>query len=177
MRTPQLRRNTSRLTIVTLIAMTLLASTPLGATSVNAKPAPPQSHAYGRSLSEWMKLYFTWVLGGDQDDHVGNVRFLPLPEGKQVAGEGTYADPAILKGRLDVDLEPGTPFVLPVSAFYGETYAEELGLPDDLPLDPSIFINSTVFVTLDGKPLIDSSSDDLSQYYFGPVYVRQANCV
>jgi hypothetical protein len=119
---------------------------------------PPQSNVFGKSLSEWMELYFTWALGGDQADHVGHVEFLPIPNGEYTGGEGTPEDPAIFQGHLDVALEPGAAFVLPVAVWMGWTYDPDSGIPDDPPLDPSDFYGT---VELDGRPIEVS--------YFEPV--------
>ena len=128
------------------------------------KPVPPQSHAFGKTLAEWMRLYWTWCLTHPAEcptgveveaEQIGRVVLLPMP---------------LLDGELDVTLEPGTPFVTPVLVFIGETHGGE---PDDVPLPPEIFTSATVQVILDGHPLIDSSVDDLEKYYFGPVYFEE----
>ena len=76
----------------------------------------------------------------------------------------------LLDGELNVTLKPGTPFVTPVLVFIGETHGGE---PDDVPLPSEAFTSATVQVTLDGKPLIDSSVVDLEKFYFGPVYFEE----
>jgi hypothetical protein len=152
----------------------LLLLTFVGMTSTVAarprSPMPPHSNAYGRSLTEWMKLYATWLAGGAQADHVGNVRFLPLPVSEVASGSGTYSDPFVLVGQQDVTLQPGTAFTMPLVAWVGETYDPALGIPDDVPFDRSIFTDPDLLVTLDGQTLIDSDVDDLTNYYFGPVH-------
>ena len=128
--------------------------------------APAQSNAFGKSLTEWMTLYWQWSLGGGPD-HVKRVTFLPQPAlGAPVSGDFTFDNPGVFVGELEVSLQPGTKFVLPVSAWVGESYLPELGIPDDSPLDPSIF--TVADVMLDGKSLIDSSN--LEDYYYGPTY-------
>ena len=152
-----------------VIAIVLGIALIVPAFSTAAGPSPPHSKAFGKSLSEWMVLYQTWALGGDQANHVGRVQFLPIPQGEPVMGTGTLDDPLVLAGELDVTLSPGTPFVLPVSVLIGETYIPELGYPDDSPFDASIFTESDVLVTLDDRSLIDSNVDDLRDFYIGPV--------
>ena len=150
------------LAILLVLTFALPAS---GTLARDGKTIPPQSNAYGKSLDEWMKLYFTWLVSGSGPDHVGRVKFLPLPS-PDCEGEGTPADPAICTGQLAVTLKPGTPFVLPVVAAVGETYLDE---SQDDPLDPSIFTESDALVKLDGRHLIDSRTDDLNEFLFGPV--------
>ena len=159
------------ITITTAIAlaMTLLAT---GAATVQAgsKASPPQSSAFGKTLPEWMQLYIGWLLGGGVG-HVGQVQFLPLPSGELQGGSGTYADPATLVGHLDVTLRAGSPFVLSVIGWFGETYLPETGYPDDPPLPADIFTNRDVItkVYIDGKPVMDSTLASVSPFYYGPV--------
>ena len=135
--------------------------------------SPPQSRAYGKTLSEWMRLYFTWFTSGAVGaDHVGHVRFLNLPAPVPVSGTGVYADPATLQGHLDIALRPGTPFVLPVVSWVGETYDPALGYDDDPVLPAEIFTDAsqvTIKVSIDGKPVMDSTSTSVGPFYFGPV--------
>lgn len=145
-------------------------TTVLGVLSAAAgdRAAPAQSRMYGKSLTEWMTLYWESLINGGPDQ-VGKVKFLPLPEGEYVSGDFTFDDPGVLVGELEVQLSPGTGFALPVSAWIGESYLPEPGYPpppDDLPLDRSIF--TIAEVTLDGNPLISEANSD--QYYYGPSY-------
>lgn len=130
-----------------------------------AAGGPPQANAYGKSLPEWMELYLTWYLGGDQADHVKNVQFLPLPAGVPDDGAGTAADPVTLVGEMDLTLKPGTPFVLPVAFWYVEVYLD--GSVDPVLAD-AVFTESDVLVTIDGKAVIDSDRQDLSRFYVPP---------
>ncbi|RIK40928.1 MAG: hypothetical protein DCC55_13480 [Chloroflexi bacterium] len=149
------------LTVSIVVVLLLAVVSPVEAGA--KKPAPPQSHAFGKALEEWQLLYFTWYLGGSQADQVRNVRFLPLPE-----GEPTGEDPTIIVGELDLTLEVGTAFVLPVLTFIGETYVEDVA--DDEPLPAEIFTGAPVLVSLNGQPLIDSGVENLDKYLFGPVF-------
>jgi hypothetical protein len=131
----------------------------------------PQSSAFGKTLTEWMQSYWKWGLGGGGDDHVGRVQFLHLPNGEYAGGSFTYADPGILVGHLDVSLKPGTPFVLPVTIWYGETYRPDLGYPDDPALPADLFTDPTknlIKVYIDGKAVMDSTLASVSPFYFGP---------
>lgn len=142
--------------LVLALLLTLVA--PVAADA--APPAPPQTDAYGKSLNEWQLLYLTWLLGGDPVDHLGHVRFLPLPQ-----GEAQGENPVILVGQQAVTLDPGAAFVLPIFTWVGERYDNG---SEDQPLPSTIFTNLTVQITLDGQPLIDSNTDTLDAYYFGP---------
>jgi hypothetical protein len=160
---------------VTKLAGAALAVTLVGASLVAVEAArggsPPQSTAFGKTLTEWMQLYWTWALGGGGDDHVGHVKFLQLPSGEYAGGSFTYADPGVLVGHLDVSLKPGTPFVLPVSIWYGETYLPALGYPDDPPLPADLFTDpgkNLIRVSIDGKPVMDSTRASVAPFYFGP---------
>jgi len=130
---------------------------------------PPQSKAFGKSLAEWMNLYWTWYLGGDQDDHVGHVRFMPIPNGEYDSGSFTADDPGVLIGHADVTLGPGNAFALPVAAWIGETYDPDLEIPDDEFLDDSIFTKTYAVVTIDGKTIMDSTAGPLDEFYYGPM--------
>jgi hypothetical protein len=147
-----------------LIALALLGAA-LALVPHAAGGPPPHAKAFGKSLTEWMKLYWTWALGGDQAGQVGRVLFLPIPEGELQPRDDD--DPFIFVGEADVTLQPGTPFVLPVFTWVGETYVQDV--PDDEPLPDEIFTNMEVLVTLDGRTLIDSDTDDLGDFLFGPV--------
>lgn len=137
-------------------AAIVLALTGAASIALAGKPGgqPPQSHAFGKSLSEWFTLYWEWSLwaqvGVEKPDHVGRVKFLPLPNGEYIGGSGTVDDPAFYQGHLDLTLAPGTPFVLPVVALMGWSYDPASGLPDDPPMDASGFHYS---VLVDGRPV------------------------
>jgi hypothetical protein len=125
---------------------------------------PPESKQKGKNLAEWMLRYWTWLLGGDQEQTVGNVLFMPLPN-------ATPTDvPGVLEGSCEVTMRPGTAFALPVIANVGEAYDE--GAPDNPNAPPyNEFAGGlTANVTLDGKTLIDTVSQGIGKYYYGPVY-------
>lgn len=156
-----------RLTAKCLAALLMVGLLVLPTTTARAgdRAAPPNSHAFGKSLTEWMNLYWQWLIGGGPD-HVGRVTFLPQPNGDHVSGDFSYDDPGVLVGEAEVHLRPGTKFVLPVITWVGESYLSELHIPDDVPLDASVFTFAEV--SLDGKRLIDASNMD--DFYYGPTY-------
>jgi hypothetical protein len=116
------------------------------------------------SLAEWFETYWRWYIGGG-DDMVGQVRLLALPEGEAISGEGTPEDPVYLKGELDIELSPGTPFVLPQYAFVLETYDPDLGLPDDecFPDDVHLAQVDPIELTIDGMLVI--SNENQADFY------------
>lgn len=59
------------------------------------------------------------------------MKLLPIPVGELISGEFTPENPGYLRGEIDVELEPGTRFVLPCFAWVGERYLPELGLSND----------------------------------------------
>jgi hypothetical protein len=141
------------------------------AVEAGGKASPPQSSAFGKTLAEWAQLYITWLIGGGAD-HVGQVQFLPLPSGEYDGGSFTYEDPGVLTGHLDVTLAPGTPFVLPVVTWYGETYSPDTGYPDDPPIPAELFTdpdNAVIKVYIDGKRVMDSTRASVGPFYYGPV--------
>jgi hypothetical protein len=148
------------------IALAMAPSTAMSGRTAN----PGQSNAYGASLGDWMKSYWTWFLGASDSGGAKNVTFLPIP-----AGTPSDDDPTVSVGELDFSLRSGQAFALPVFAFIGETYLEA-NVPDDDPsfLPPEIFTGARLLVKLDGKVIIDSDRDDLSEFYFDAQYFDQA---
>jgi hypothetical protein len=134
--------------------------------------AAAQNSAFGKTLSEWQQLYFSWYFMGGPD-HVGQVKFLaiPAPDPALTTGSGTYDDPQFLYGHLDVTLASATPFVLPVIVWIGETYLPATGYPDDPPLPATLFTDPsrTIKVYIDGSRVMDSAQASVSPFYFGPV--------
>ena len=163
---PTLKRRT---TVALLGSLLLLGSVSTAPRS--QAQAPPQSSAYGHTLSEWMGIYFrSYFTGGP--DTVGRVKLLPFPAGTYVSGAGSPDDPALFVGHLDLTLKPGTPFVLPITTLYGESYLPEAGFPSNPdPVFPrSFFDSSIVKIVVDGKTIIDGDREDKFRYYVGPVF-------
>jgi hypothetical protein len=160
-------------TILGLALAIALLATPRHTVEAGAKASPPQSSAFGMTLPEWMQQYFTWsIAGGSGPDHVGHVKFLPLPVGNPNGGSFTYADPGVLLGHLDFTMEPGTPLVFPVTVWYGEVYEPSLGFPPDPTIPGSLFTDdprNPIRVYVDGKPVMDSTLASVRPFYFDPV--------
>jgi len=129
-----------------------------------ASAGPAKTNAQGKSLDDLLEMWMTWALGGDQADHFKKVQFMPLPNGTPDDGAGTADDPVTFTGEMDVTLKPGQSFVMPVAGWTRailETGIEPI-------LDDEVFTGSNVLVTIDGKPVLDSTRDDLAKYYVPP---------
>ena len=144
--------------VVAVLAMAVW-STPTAVAGGGApRIAPPGSHAYGKTLTEWQTAYWRWFLGSDQDpaqSMVGNVKLMPNPD-QDVSGTGTPEDPILVIGELAITLRPGTPFVLPLFAFIGERYNN--GLPDD---DRAMYADRletiAMHLTIDGRTVVSDA--------------------
>lgn len=127
---------------------------------------PLRTNTGGKSLDEWLNLWFTWALGGDQPDHVGKVQFLPLPAGEPVDdGAGTADDPVTLAGEIAVTVKPGTRLVFPLAGWIREVYLDgsvDPFLPDE------VFTGSRLVLKVDGRTVLNSRRDDLCDYYVPP---------
>lgn len=152
------------------LAVALLGA-PRHAVEAGGKASPPQSSAFGKTLPEWMQLFWIANLEGGPD-YVGAVKLLPLPQGIIGGGTFTYADPGVFTGHLDVTLGPGTPFVLPVVVWIGEAYETALHYPIDPVIPAEFFTDPSKAITkvyIDGQPVMDSTKASVSPFYFGPV--------
>lgn len=116
------------------------------------------SHA-GMELGDWMALYWTWNLGGDQEPVVGDRTFLPIPNGTDEDEDGVFT------GELDFELPASQGFVLPMFVWIGETY-EGGDPPDDDPSMPpeAAFVGMDLVLTLDGEEILNTAG--LGGYYF-----------
>ena len=150
------------MSVLSAIAATLLwAGSAAAATDGAPWIAPPVSQADGKSLTEWLSVYWRWYYGTAQDPAqslVGRVQLMPLPAGEYVSGSGSPDDPAEFVGELAITLRPGTPFVLPLVALAGERYEGYPGVPDD---DPAAFSGTTMCATLtiDGRTVVSPAND------------------
>jgi hypothetical protein len=82
---------------------------------------------------------------------VGQVVLLPVPA---TPGDGTA-------GHLDVTLNSGQPFVLPLWALLGTDYTD--GTPPDPFVDVSVFETLNLTLVIDGVTVVDGSN--LMNYY------------
>ena len=137
--------------------------------------APPNSHAYGKSLTEWLETYWRWYYTGADpaQSTVGRVQLMPLPNGTLISGTGTPADPALYRGQLDITLLAGTPFVLPEFAWVWERYNN--GTPDDVPMADAVALGAAhPRLTFDGRTVLSDANK--AAYYvpntpFDPIVV------
>jgi len=114
--------------------------------------APPNSTAYGKTLAQWQELYWRWLNGqvtiapdANGNAVVGNVVLLAFPP---TPGDGT-------PGHLDLTLNAGQPFVLPLWNILGNSYAD--GSADPF-IDLIVFRTLDLTFMLDGVTIIDSSN-------------------
>jgi hypothetical protein len=161
---------------VLLVMATMAVGQPPAGGQGPPKPLPPQSKAYGKTLTQWLKLLSTWAFGGDQGNGVGHVRFLPPiltqpddPRTQVIDGFPYVVDEFALTVR------PGTAYVVPVLGVYAETYNPNGGAPADDIHDPFIqglllqlFTELDVRVTLNGATLLDSQTHNLLPYVSAP---------
>jgi hypothetical protein len=160
-----LRKNQKHvfLIIVTVVA---LAVTALWVSQAVAKPkvAPPNSNAFGKTMAEWLTVYWRSLFEGGEGK-VGNVLLLPMPAGV-CEGEGTEQNPNVCVGELDITIEAGTAFVLPLFAWIGERYDGYPGVPDDEPIPDDLLIAWThPNLTLDGEIIV--SDENKESFYVG----------
>ncbi len=139
--------------------------------------SPPQSNAYGNTLTGWMTTYLRWMYSGADPAQsiVGHVKMLPLPAGAYVSGDGTLDSPALYVGQLEITLPPGTPFVLPLGIWTVERYEGYPGVPDDLPIPDGAFLAGvSPSLIMDGKEIV-SDSNKAARYVplttFDPIVV------
>ena len=127
---------------------------------------PPDSSGFGKSLGDWQLSYWTATLTGAAGSRDGRVLLMPLPDGV------FNPDTSNVEGELAIEIRAGTPFFLPIFVFIGESYVQMV--PDDDPADfEGPFLDNpglSALITMDGKALIDSATDDLSAFYSGPVF-------
>ncbi len=154
----------SALGLATFLAASGIQAMAAGAGNSSPGILPPNSNAFGQSLTEWLKTYCAWSYGyGPANGMVGQVMLMPMPSSTQPSGQGTVADPLVFVGHADITIPSGTPFVLPVVEWLGEAYAD--GSRD--PAFPADWLGRfySAEVTIDGRPILTP----LKSYYVGPV--------
>ncbi len=168
--------------IAGVLGLALTLATNLTANAGNAdkgapRIAPPHSMAFGKSLAQWMGIYWRWYYSGADlaNSVVDGVQLMPLPAGVQIGGSWTPEDPALLRGTLEITLRAGTPFVLPEFAWVGERYQGWPTVPDDPPMANEVSLASgSPTLTIDGK-LVMSDANKAAFYvpltYFDPIVV------
>lgn len=145
------------------VAVAVLAPAPRQAARAAAGTPPGHSNAFGDSLADWQALWLAWFVGDvdiPPDDNgnadVGHVALLPIPS---AAGDGTPAG-------VDVTLDAGQAFVVPLWSTYGFSYSD--GTPDDPPVPLDVFKTLDLTLTIDGKTVVDHRN--LTDYYSETLY-------
>jgi hypothetical protein len=148
--------------VVLAVATTVFWVAPVAAADADAaQVAQPAAQIYGKTLKEWLGIYWRWRYATGSDpaqSMVGRVKLLPLPSGKLITGAGTPEDPGLYRGILRITLPPGTPFVLPLAVWTAERYND--GTADDpaIPnadflagVSPSLYIGAKSVVSDENK--------------------------
>lgn len=161
MRIPSSIKAISALALISALATSLALAgnqTPGGAAP---GVSPPGAKAFGKSLAEWLGIYWQWYYSGSDlaQSKVGPVQLIPLPNGTQTGGTWTPADPGILTGELSITLPAGTPFVLPEMAWVRERYEGYPATPDDPSMSDAVFLGGThPTLTIDGKTVLTDAN-------------------
>jgi hypothetical protein len=115
-------------------------------------------------------IYWQWSYGGvPAEGVVDGVLLMPLPASEQISGSWTPEDPAYLKGKLEITVRPGTPFVLPLFAWVGERYEGWPAVADDPPMSDAVMLSSlSPILTIDGKAVITDANE--AAFYVPPTY-------
>lgn len=147
----------------------LLLSSTFIAVRPGISQVPGHSVAYGKSLGEWLQAWWKASLTGSSN-YIGRVCLLPTPNGDLVEGDFSAENPATFVGHLDYTLKTGTPFVLPIAFWFGESYLPGTPVAEnpDPPLPKWTFDNAHIKIQVDGKTIIDNTNK--SQFYVAPAY-------
>ena len=152
----------SALALISALATSLALAGRVNPTAKVARVCPPNSKAYGKTLTEWMGIYWQWYYGtgGDMTQgKVGPVQLMPLPAGTQTGGTWTPDDPAVFVGQLEITLPAGTPFVLPEYSWVRERYEGWPEAPDDPVLADEVGLAvGHPTLTIDGKTIITDAN-------------------
>ena len=136
--------------------------------------SPGGSHAFGKSLTEWMTLDNSWRLGGEQSNPEGKMVFLPdISSEAADGGEWVYDEDSntwTYAAEIDVALEPGQKFAMPLIYFYGEVYEDGTeDDPDDYDVE-ALLAAYDIQVSLDGDLILDTTDEDIGDSFYGPAY-------
>ena len=152
----------SALALISALATSLTLAGNPNPSGVVPRVCAPGSTAYGKTLTEWMGIYWQWYYGTGGDlaqSKVGPVQLMPLPNGTQTGGTWTPEDPAVFVGQLEVTLAPGTPFVLPEYSWVRERYEGWPEVPDDPVLADEVGLAvGHPTLTIDGQTIITDAN-------------------
>lgn len=164
-----MRRFSFGLAVMALVAMGIS----LGHAAKKATPG--HSNAFGVTLAQAQKGFWTWLYESSNPvsypdpapDGVKRVQFLPLPTTFDKDGVGT----------VEITLEPGTPFMVPVFVFIGEGYGDGSEDPADVYGTFDVFTQTDKFggtvdarAYVDGRLVLDNSPAGVTEFFTGPTY-------
>ena len=144
------------LTTIAIVVGALCLAPPARAGS---KAAPGRSSAFGNSLATWEETWFRWAFGGISVPTDAN--------GNAVVGDGTVLLPTPstpgdgTPGHLDVTLNNGQSFVLPLWVLLGTSYTD--GTPPDPFVPDSVFQTLDISFTIDGVAVVNGGN--VTAYY------------
>jgi hypothetical protein len=155
-----------------MLLLVLSSSAAVAAPAVTEAGRCCSGTVHGHTLGDWQQLYWQWLLSGAIPSRVGDVQFMPLPDGTPNDGTGTPENPVIYVGELSITFRPGTALMLPLSDWVGESYTRASMTPDDDPGYPpkDFIVSQSVRLTLDGRPLVDSRHQRLDRLYSEATY-------
>lgn len=150
--------------LFSVVALMLVAATP--AVAGSPKGVCQAGGVNKVVLANAMAKYWRWYYGGVGSQEVGNLYFVPLPNGDMIS-----EDPLIFQGSTSFTVRTGKTLVLPMQFYLGETYIE--GPPDD----PAAFTvdlkASSLLLTVDGRVVIDSTRTKLDCVYIDLTYFTE----
>jgi hypothetical protein len=124
------------------------------------------SHAFGKTAAAWNEIYERWAFGDLAFPIDGNgnavvpphIVLMPIPN---TPGDGT-------PGHIDVTLNAGQAFVLPLWVELGTDYTD--GTPPDQLLPRSVFQTLDITFQIDGVMVIDTTNvlNFYSEFFFNP---------
>ena len=115
---------------------------------------PAKSRAFGKGLTRWSETYWRWFSAGANpaQSQVNGVQMLPVPSFENMGGEGTWQDPRRLRGTLEINLAPGTPFALGTYSWIREAYYD--GYVDPYLDDVAVLDVVHPILKIDGKTVL-----------------------
>ena len=151
---------------LTTIAIVVGALCLAPAAHAGGKAAPEHSSAFGHSLAAWEDIWFRWSFG--------DITVPTDANGNAVVGDGTVLLPTPstpgdgTPGHLDVTLNNGQSFVLPLWALLGTGYTD--GTPPDPFLPDSVFQTLDISFIIDGVTVVNAgnAADYYSKFAFDP---------
>jgi hypothetical protein len=150
------------LVLALAMAGTVALTGPPGQRDDCSSIANPHGKIYGKSLTDWLSIYWRWYYSGGQS-RVGKVQLMPLPDDNW-SGSGTLDDPAIGVGQLEITLPRGTPIVLPLIAWTAEQRPD--GSQDER-MNNAVFIEAAhPVLMIDGETVVSDVNKD--EFYVHP---------